>query len=165
MPKEENIDQESKGGIKKFLLGLLAILILLGLGAGGTYYLAKTRPGLIGLPKNQAETQAEADALVAQVGKLITLPSDEKPTIATIANIDQLKDQPFFKNAKNGDKVLVYQNANKAIIYRPSENRIIDVGAINLASPSPLESPGATPKTKATPKPTPTEAPTASPTP
>lgn len=167
MPKEgEKIEEVKSGGFKRILLGILATLVLLGIGAGSTYYLAKTKPGLIGLPKSQTETQAEATQLVAQVGKLITLPGDEQPTIATITNIDQLKDQPFFKNAQNGDKVLVYQNANKAIIYRPSENRIIDVGAVNVTgSPSPSGSPGASPKAtpKATPKPS--ESPVASPTP
>lgn len=162
MPKEE-IAENQGGGFKKVLVSLLTYLIILGLGAGGVYYLAKTKPGLIGLPKSQTENQAEADALVSQVGKLITLPADEKPTVATITNIDQLKDQPFFRNAKNGDRILVYQNANKAIIFRPSENRIIDVGTVNVTNPSPTVSPTATPKGQKA-IPTPTEKPSPEPT-
>lgn len=165
MDKGENVEKQP-GIFGKLLRTLIVGLVLVAAGAGGTYYLAKTKPGTIGLPKNQAEVQAEADTIVAQVSKLITLPSDESPTIATITNIDQLKDQPFFKNAQNGDRILVYQKNNKAIIYRPGENRIIDVGTVNVvATPTPSGSPEATGKAKATPKPTetPVSTPTATP--
>src|SRR5579859_3613649 len=74
---------------------------------------------------NQAAVE-EAKATIAQVGKLIELPSDEQPTVATITDANKLKDQAFFKNAQNGDKVLIYQKAKKGIIYRPSINKIIE---------------------------------------
>ena len=82
---------------------------------------------------------------------------DEKPTVATITDIEKVKDQPFFKNAKNGDRVLIFTNAKKAILYRPTEKRIIEVGAVNInqASPTPAGEPtpeGETPAASATPE-------------
>ncbi len=107
-------------------------LVLVGAGAGGAAYLIKAKPEILGLSKGQAAAQAEVDSLVAEVSKLIALPSDEKPTVATITDIEKLKDQAFFKSAANNDRVLIYTNAKKAILYRPSEKRIIDVGAVNI---------------------------------
>lgn len=110
---------------------VLAVL-LVAVGAGGASYVVRQKPEVLGLSKGVAQVQAETDALVTEIGKLIALPSDEKPTVASITDIDKLKDQAFFKNAKNGDKVLIYTNAKKAILYRPEEKRIIDVGAVNI---------------------------------
>lgn len=70
--------------------------------------------------------------LVARVSKLIVLPKDETPTIATVNDPMELKDQPFFANAKKGDKVLIYTNAKKAILYDPVENKVVDIAPINI---------------------------------
>ncbi|PIR80160.1 MAG: hypothetical protein COU25_01495, partial [Candidatus Levybacteria bacterium CG10_big_fil_rev_8_21_14_0_10_35_13] len=67
------------------------------------------------------------------------------PTIATITDKSQLSTQPFFNNAVDGDKVLVYANAKKAILYRPSTDKIIEVAPVNITSPSVSPTPTATP--------------------
>ncbi len=117
----------------KLFLVALAALVFAGAGAGGSLYLVKRKPEVLGLAKSGVAAQKETDDLLAQIGKIIALPTDEKPTVATITDISKLKDQPFFKNAKNGDSLLIYTgNARKAIIYRKSENRVIDFGAVNI---------------------------------
>jgi len=75
----------------------------------------------------------EAKALKDKVSKLMQLPS-EKPTIATIKDITKLKDQPFFNGAKNGDKVLIFTEARKAVIYREADNIVINSGPIAVTS-------------------------------
>lgn len=75
----------------------------------------------------------EAKVLKDKVSRLMKLPS-ENPTVATISDISKLKDQPFFDGAKNGDKVLIFTEARKAIIYRDSENKIINSGPIAVTS-------------------------------
>ena len=143
----------------KILPYLLAVLAI----AGATVYAVRQKPEIFGLSKGSAQVQAEIDALVAEVGNLIALPSDEKPTIATVTDVEKVKDQPFFRNAKNGDKVLIYTNARKAILYRPSEKRIIEVGAVNInqeATPTPSSEEGAEEEVTPTPTPTPEETPT-----
>ncbi|HRY62935.1 MAG TPA: hypothetical protein P5056_04170 [Candidatus Paceibacterota bacterium] len=70
--------------------------------------------------------------VIYRVGKMINLPADEVPTIATVTNLEPLKDNVFFTNAKLGDTVLIYAKSAKAILFRTSENRIIEIGSLNI---------------------------------
>lgn len=74
--------------------------------------------------------QEEVIKVVQAVGKLIVLP-DEVPTVATVTDLEKLKDQAFFKNAKIGDKVLIYLKAEKAILYDSESNKIIELAPLN----------------------------------
>ena len=80
----------------------------------------------------QVLAEREAQELVAQVSQLIVLPQDEDPVIATVADPERLADTPFFSKAKVGDKVLIYNNARKAILYDPVEHRILEVAPLNI---------------------------------
>ena len=65
------------------------------------------------------------------------LPDDEQPTVATVTNVDELKvQQPFFERASNGDKIIIYTNSRKAIIYSPEKDIIVNVGTLLVDSPS-----------------------------
>ncbi len=155
MADEEKGTEEVKAGggaLKGIVFKLLPYILIVALGVGGGVYAAQQKPEWFGLSKGTAAAQAEADKLVSEVGKVIVLPSDEKPTVATITDVEKLKDQPFFKNSKNGDKVLIYTNAKKAILYRESESRVIEVGAVNINQQ---------PQAEGTPEPTPAETPKA----
>ncbi len=61
------------------------------------------------------------------------LPKNEPPSIATINNIALLqKDSPFYKDAHNGDVLLIYFQAKKAYIYNPTENIIVNTGPVSV---------------------------------
>lgn len=105
------------------------------------------------LTQNPAEvSQKEIQDIVAKVSKLMVLPNDETPTLATVSDPEKLKGQAFFANAKLGDKVLVYSKAQKAILYNPSENKIIEVAPIGSNPTSATTIPTPTPTTETTKK-------------
>lgn len=68
------------------------------------------------------------NGLVEEVSKLVhpSLPQGEAPTIVTVANLEPLKNQPIFQNARVGDTLLIFTKAKRAILYRKSENKIIE---------------------------------------
>jgi hypothetical protein len=80
----------------------------------------------------QAQTQEETADLVSAVSQLVVLPEGETPTIATVSDPEALKDQPFFTQAQQGDKVLIYAQAKKAILYSVTLNKILDVAPLNI---------------------------------
>ncbi|OGN17447.1 MAG: hypothetical protein A3F48_04405 [Candidatus Yanofskybacteria bacterium RIFCSPHIGHO2_12_FULL_41_9] len=65
---------------------------------------------------------------------MLVLPTDEQPTVATVTDLEALKGQPFFLNAKIGYKVLIYTKAKKAILYDPQARKIVEVAPINLGN-------------------------------
>jgi|GEM_PF-2009750 len=69
---------------------------------------------------------------ISKVGKLYNLPKNDTPTVATIKDITKLKGQAFFSSAKNGDRLLVYTKDKFAILYRESENKIINIGPVQV---------------------------------
>lgn len=119
-------------------------------------------------PSPAAAVLGDDASVIEKVGKLMILPSDETPNVATVTDLERLKDQPFFKNAKTGDRVLIYANSRKAILYDPVYNKIVEVTQIAAPTeePSPLPTqpePTATPTKQS--KATPTATPKATPTP
>lgn len=117
------------------------LLLFISLGAAlvvalvvGIYYFLQYQKSQELLKNPVLENQMETQNLIDKVGKLIELPKDEEPTVATVSDVKKLKSQAFFANAQNGDKVLIYQKAKKAVLYRPSTNKIIEFGPINLGS-------------------------------
>jgi hypothetical protein len=118
--------------MKKILSVVVWFVIGVAVGAGALFvwnnYVVKN-PAKIA---SQME-EAQVKEIVAKVGKIIILPTGEEPVVATINDATSLvKEQPFYKGAKNGDVVLVYQKAAKAIVYSPERNVIVNVGPIFL---------------------------------
>ncbi len=106
----------------------LVIVAASAIAASGYFYVQyrKSTSVLSAQSKNESILK-----LIQSVGKLMVLPQ-ETPTIATVSDINKLKGQAFFKQAQNGDKVLIYTQAREAILYRPSLNKIIAVSTINV---------------------------------
>lgn len=143
----------------------LIFLALIGATAGSTiffykkYTSAQKEIELLKTEQGQAKIiEEETATLIAAVSKLILLPENESPVVATIVNSAKLAEtQPFYKGAQDGDKLLIFPESEKALIYSPARNILVSVGpafvekenadqAQNSATPTP----SATPKVEST---------------
>ncbi len=116
------------GGLFTFLLLVAVIALSYG------YYTKDSELKLLKNPQAKAASdQKEIDKVLAQVSKLMILPKDESPQVLTINDAAAaIKQQPVFAGSVNGDKVLVYQKAAKAIVYSPSRNIIVAVLPVTI---------------------------------
>jgi hypothetical protein len=142
----------------KTVLLIIVPLLIVGLSIATYFFYTRYQRAQKLVSNPQEISRLETADLVSRIGKLIQLPN-ETPTVATVQEVDKLKDQPFFVNAVNGDKVLIYSESRKAILYRPSQNKIIDITSLSLNdtnAPIPTEviTPMPTPMATATPTPT-----------
>ena len=64
-------------------------------------------------------------AIIASAAKQIALPTNEQPILATVSDRDKLQNQDFFKQAQNGDKILLFPKNKKAFLYRPSLDQVL----------------------------------------
>ena len=134
-----------KKNIKFFLFAGVAIIITGVVGfIGYTKLNPKKQNDIFSKLEQLTSPQAEkrAKSVVEDVAKLIKLPEGEIPSVATITDLSQLPNQEFYRFAKVGDKMLIFSQAHKIILYRPSEHIIIDVAPVEFAteniSPTPI---------------------------
>jgi len=104
-----------------YLAALVAFLILLAAGYGLTLVYKNFKI----LRSDDPSTVIEA------LGRLTDLPMAENPTVSTVTDLEAIKSQPFFRDAEIGDKVVVYNNAKKAYLYRPSTQKIIGIAPLS----------------------------------
>ncbi len=104
--------------LKIFSIVTLSIFILLVVLGGGNEQ---------GLKIKKPEEVVLSDKLLAKVAELIILPN-ERPFVATIVDYKPLMNNPFFKDAKEGDKLLLFKGAAKAILYDPISNKLLNTG-------------------------------------
>ena len=122
-----------------FIYGATIILLVLSIWFGVKF--------LVNLRKEKTQVSAPIAAnvggaatddseLIARVGKHLVLPL-EQPKVVTISNVEDLRrQQPFFLQAKNGDKLLVY--SSRVILYNPDLDKIVDVAQIRVdVTPTP----------------------------
>lgn len=122
--------------------GITSIFFLIVIGfAGWSFYnYLEAKKELVKLSSAEGQEEAqkqEVNALLDQVNKHMILPDDEQPTVATVTNVDELKgQQPFFERASNGDKIIIYANSQRAIIYSPEKDIIVNVGTLLADNPN-----------------------------
>lgn len=84
--------------------------------------------------------EKEVNDLAAKVSRHIILPQGEIPLAITVVDaVGLAKSQPFFEDAQNGDKVLVYYKAQKVFLYSPSRDVVLNVGPLIIISTSTIE--------------------------
>ena len=75
-------------------------------------------------------SQLTDEEIITNIRAVLEVPADEKPTIATVSDPAAMGNQEFFQYAKPGDKLIVYNQAGKSILYYPTSDRIIEVAPL-----------------------------------
>lgn len=107
---------------------MLGLALIVALAIAGYFY-----QNNISYQNPELAAEIEAKGLAEKIGKLVLLPEGEIPALATVTDPELLRNQAFFVEAKRGDKVLIYANARKAILYRPDLNLVINISTVNLS--------------------------------
>ncbi|OGI90570.1 hypothetical protein A2911_00385 [Candidatus Nomurabacteria bacterium RIFCSPLOWO2_01_FULL_40_15] len=113
--------------MKKFTLIFLFLAVVAGITA--RYYFHNKD---VLYESSAVIAKTEAQALAEKVGMLMLLPTGEVPTVATVSDPKVLQNQSFFIDVKKGDKVLIYANAQKAVLYRPEIDKIVNIAPVNF---------------------------------
>ena len=134
---EQDTKKGRKGNSNKpyraYLIGVVGLLALAGAGYYGyTYWQANMSSPEAVAEAQAAEADAEKAKILAQLGKLMVLPEGD-PVLFKVNDEETMKkQQAFFKDTKNDDVLLVFQESGKAIIFRPSTNVIVNAGPVNF---------------------------------
>jgi hypothetical protein len=87
------------------------------------------------LQGNNAANQEKAKSVVERVKKLMDIDTSVEPTVATIVDVEKLRQQnPFYDKAENGDFLIV--TPTRAILYREEDNIILDVVPVQIEQPA-----------------------------
>lgn len=122
---------------------VLVLLFLALVGFGGFYFYKYQTVN----NKYQDLVMTEEDrvrGIVLQVAKLYNIPTfeQEKPQWSFIKDDQALKKlkeiNPFFNDAKINDVLLAYQKADKAILFRPSDKKIVNTSNYTKVTLNPV---------------------------
>ena len=113
------------------MLKRLVIIVVLGIFLAGSfivsgYFYIQWKKVSKVVDSIHEEELKEVEEITSVISMFMELPQGEEPTLATVVDREKLKNQSLFISAKNGDKVLMYTNAKKAILYRPFTKKIVD---------------------------------------
>lgn len=80
-----------------------------------------TSQALIPVDRDEVQTYLE------KIQSMVIVPTDEAPTLATVVATDALREQAFFRFVELQDKLFLYDASRIAILYRPSEQKIVNM--------------------------------------
>jgi len=118
--------------IKKIIPVLLVLLFVGATGYLGLDYYKTQRELSEFQGSEEAVAIKEKNDLLKKVGNIALIPQDEDATIATVTDAFRLRGQKFFSQAENDDKVIIFSKAQRAILYRPSIDKIIELASISI---------------------------------
>ena len=77
------------------------------------------------------ELEKQSKTVLAQVGEVVQLPTDETPQVATVLDASELQDSdPFFEKAQNGDALLMYKKRGLIVLFDLNAHKVLNMGLI-----------------------------------
>lgn len=88
--------------------------------------------GYYGYSRYQYNRQPDHVKLIKALEAHMILPEGEEPVIASVEDPDKLQAQAFLAQGKTGDRLLIYYKSKKVVLYRPSVDKIVDIGPLSI---------------------------------
>lgn len=131
-PKSEITANSSTSTTQGLITGLLVVSLVAFGWSFYNYQSIKKEVAILKDPQLASElSQKETAELIAKLSKLMVVPADKDPVVAVINDVEMLAaTQDFYVPAHNGDKLIMFQDSRKAVIYDEDDNRIVNVGPI-----------------------------------
>jgi len=83
---------------------------------------------------NTRQNREQAQRIIRKVKRLMVINEDVEPTVATIVDVEALRERnPFYSKAENGDFLVV--TPERAILYSEDRNIILDVIPVQIQAP------------------------------
>lgn len=103
--------------VSRITIGLVAVAII-----------AVGVAGLVSVKYYQSQNTEEAKQkkLIGYLSGIIELPNST-PTVVTVADKTKLTNQTLAAKVNNQDLMFIYGDAKRIIVYRPSNEKIIDI--------------------------------------
>lgn len=120
--------EKSKRSTLRKIVTIVFLVAVAGLSALSAYFYFKYTEAKEMLENPQVAAQKEIDALKREISESMILPQEE-PSVATITDKSALAEDEFLSKAENGDKILLFAEARRVILYRPTTKQIVDVGS------------------------------------
>ena len=86
----------------------------------------------------------QAKQIIEKLKQTTSLPV-EKPSVLTVFDKDKLTNPAYANLAQNGDVILIFQEAAKALIYRPAEDKLVDIVGLTPVADTPTPQPSISP--------------------
>lgn len=96
----------------------------------------KLQPDFLKSDKIRTVKLTQQQALLAELEKRILLPKGN-PFIFNVSDLPQLTSQDFFNGSKPSDKLIIFEQDQKAIIYDPADHKIVNVGPFIIQQTTP----------------------------
>jgi hypothetical protein len=120
--------------IKIVVASSLGTLLVAGIVFGGGYFLYSKYISSL-LTKYKIEQKSKT--IINEIGKVVMLPEDETPQVATILDAEQLKkNDSFFASAKNGDATIFYEKSGIIILFNLETHKLMNMGVMATNSAS-----------------------------
>jgi len=111
---------------------VILVIVVLGLAIGASFYFwNESQTAKSSTPEAvAAKNQEESARVISSLSLVLYTESDDQPTVARIEDptVLQESNEEFYRNAQAGDYLVLYPN--RAIIYRESENLVVNVAPI-----------------------------------
>jgi len=112
----------------KFLTYILPIILLL-----TGVFVADRFLNLNSIEVGEIHNEKQISKIIDKVRSHIVLPENEKPLVATVANVDNLKkSNSFYDNAHNGDYLILFESVKLGILYDKEKDILLKVAPLTL---------------------------------